>query len=148
MPESKPTTLTAYNKGRRVGALELETDLQRKLLAALGQLALTEQRLRDLVELIGAGHPEDMCDECHEMRQYYGHNDSELGKMGGWNAGGQIIGHKFFSYAVEPAALTAARTLLEPECQRDLIGNDCRCQACEERRVEAAEAAQEASEGR
>ena len=36
---------------------------------------------------------------------------------------------------------------LDP-CQRDLIGNDCRCTACEERKVEAAEYAREAMEGR
>ena len=33
-------------------------------------------------------------------------------------------------------------------CDREWIGNDCRCQACEERKVEAAEYAREASEGR
>ena len=33
-------------------------------------------------------------------------------------------------------------------CQRDLIGNDCRCPACEMRKVEAAEYAQDGSEGR
>ena len=33
-------------------------------------------------------------------------------------------------------------------CHRDLIGKGCRCPACEVRKVEAAEAAQEASEGR
>ena len=33
-------------------------------------------------------------------------------------------------------------------CQREDIGTDCRCPACEESKVEAAEAAQEASEGR
>lgn len=33
-------------------------------------------------------------------------------------------------------------------CDRDFIGTDCRCPACEESKVAAAEAAQEASEGR
>ena len=43
---------------------------------------------------------------------------------------------------------TSTCPLCIENCQRDLIGNDCRCPACEERRVEAAEYAQEASEGR
>ena len=82
-------------------------------------LALTEQRLRDLVALV---------------------EDSET-----------ITFEGILRYAVNASefdAWKAAFDIAREHCQRDLIGNDCRCVACEMRRVEAAEAAQEASEGR
>ena len=89
-------------------------DTMERLVEALGQLAVTEQRLRALVMVA----KEELAVRSDE---WCGHSMMVLDK---------------------------ARELLEPECQRDLVGTDCRCPACEERRVEAAEYARESMEDR
>lgn len=72
------------------------------------------EALRAVLEF--AEDPEDPCVECGEMRQYYGHNEKERGRYGGFNTGGQIVGHEFMAHstpltdavAVANAAIAAA----------------------------------------
>ena len=42
----------------------------------------------------------------------------------------------------------AGRRGMSPDCQREDIGNDCRCQACEERKMEQSEYDRERMEDR
>ena len=50
---------------------------------------------KPIMAFIQGPQPEDRCYECHEMRQYYGHESEQHGKEGGFNRHGPIIGHPF-----------------------------------------------------